>query len=118
MATRARPAKRKAAKKKTPAPPKTAREKRIALVKKFRQHIAIGARYYAKADELMTEIRGKLKPGVRLKLAADQYAVLVDRFEDADTIWKPIPLKRFELQIQNAAGKVVRLRDSRKKKKP
>jgi len=95
----------------------TPREKRIALVKAYRQKLAIGAKFYAQADELLEQILAKMKPGTRVKIGDGLWAVVVDRFEDGNKVWQPVATKRFELQIQDASGKAVRMRDSRRKKK-
>jgi hypothetical protein len=42
--------------------------------------------------------------------------VLVDLFEDQDKVFKPVAMKRWELQIQDANGSVVRMRDRKRKK--
>jgi len=41
--------------------------------------------------------------------------VIVDLFENDAKIWKPVAMKRFELQIQDASGRAVRMRDRKKK---
>jgi len=98
--------------------PKTRRAPAIVkLVKDCRQKMAIGARYYQSADELLDELRTKVKPDERINLGNGQFGVVVDLFADANKYFKPQAVKRFELRIVDAAGKVVRLRDRKKRKK-
>lgn len=110
---------RAASKKKGGKPPKqTPREKLRATIKEYRRQLAIGAACYGKADELFAEIRKKLKPGTRIPLPGASeplWAVIVDLFQNDDKIFKPVAMKRFELQIQDASGRAVRMRDRRKK---
>ncbi len=87
----------------------------IDLVKRYRQKAAIGAKFYAQADELLQAITRRLKVNRRLRVGDGLYAVLVDRFGEEDKIWQPVAMKRFELQIQDRAGKLVRMRDRKKK---
>ena len=90
---------------------KTEKQTVLDLIKAYRQKAAIGAKFYGQADELLEAIRRRLKVGRRLKIGDGMYAVLFDRFEESDKVWQPVALKRYELQIQDAAGKLVRLRD-------
>jgi len=95
----------------------TPTQRRVELIKKYRQQAAIGAKYYAKADELFEQLRKKLTPGKRVKIDDDRYAVVVDEFKDQDKVFKPVAMRRYRLDIQDEAGKSVRLRDRKKKKK-
>lgn len=93
------------------------RQKLIKLVKEYRKKAAIGAAIYRQADELLDEIRDKLAVNKRLPLGDGLFAVLVDRFGEESKIWQPVAMKRWELQIQDADGAVVRMRD-RKRARP
>lgn len=99
-----------------PSVRQTPRERLHALIKQYRQKLAIGAACYGAADELLTEIRKHLKANRRFPLGDGLYAVLVDLFEDQDKVFKPVAIKRWELQIQDANGSVVRMRDRKRKK--
>lgn len=92
------------------------REKLLGLIKQYRQKLAIGSSCYQAADGLLAEIRDRLKVNRKFPLGDGLYAVLVDLFEDQDKVFKPVAMKRWELQIQDANGSVVRMRDRRKKK--
>jgi len=109
-----RASKRTAAKGKE-TPKLTPREKLRATIKEYRRQLAIGAACYGKADELFAEIRKKVKPGTRIPMSEGLWAVIVDLFENDAKIWKPVAMKRFELQIQDASGRAVRMRDRKKK---
>lgn len=93
----------------------TPREVLLDLIKQYRQKIAIGSACYQKADELMGEIRDRLKVNRRFPVGDGLYAVLVDLFEETDKVFKPVAMKRWELQIQDANGSVVRMRDRKRK---
>jgi hypothetical protein len=101
-----------------PSAPKksTAKQTVLELVKKHRQKLAIGAACYKAADELLTQIMAKSKAGKRVRMGDGLYAVVVDLFEAQDKYFKPIAVKRYELQIQDATGKAVRMRDRGRKK--
>lgn len=107
MPTRAKPS---AAKK-----PPSEKETVVDLVKRYRQKSAIGAKFYAQADEVLQQIIRRLKVNRRLRVGDGLYAVLVDRFDEENKVWQPVAMKRFELQIQDRAGKLVRMRDRKKK---
>lgn len=92
----------------------TRREALLELVKKYRQKLAIGAACYQAADALLSEIMAKTKVGKRVPIGDGLYAVVVDLFQDADKYFKPIAVKRYELQVQDASGRVVRMRDRKK----
>ena len=84
------------------------------LIKQYRQKLAIGVACYQKADELLAQIQAKCPPGKRIPLGDGLYAVIVDLFAETDKVFKPMACKRFELQIQDAGGRVVRMRDRKK----
>lgn len=100
-----------------PAVRESRRDTLIRLVKEYRKKTAIGSAIYKQADELLDEIREKLAANKRLPIGDGLYAVLVDRFEEQSKIWQPVAMKRWELQIQDANGAVVRMRDREKKSK-
>ena len=87
------------------------------LIKSYRQKAAIGAKYYAQADAILDEIKERLAVNKRLPMGEGLFAVLVDRFGEEDKIWQPVAMKRFELQIQDATGKAVRMRDTKRGRK-
>lgn len=89
----------------------TPRQKLIRLIKEYRKKTAIGAAIYKQADDLLEQIRDNLACNKRIPLGDGLYAVLVDRFEEQSKIWQPVAMKRWELQIQDAGGAVVRMRD-------
>lgn len=91
------------------------RERLLDLIKKYRQKLAIGASCYQAADELLQEIMAKAKVGKRVPIGDGLYAVVVDLFEESDKYFKPIAVKRYELQIQDVSGKAVRMRDRKKR---
>lgn len=93
----------------------TPREQLTQQIKAYRQKVAVAAACYAKADEMLAEIRAKMPPGKRIPLGDNLYAVVVDLFEDSDVYFKPQAVKRYELQIQDSTGRAVRMRDRKKK---
>ncbi len=115
MPKRALPTRQKALS--TPAKRPTEKETVLDLVKRYRQKAAIGAKFYAQADELLAQVMRRLKVGRRLRMGDGLYAVIVDRFEDENKVWQPVAMKRYELQIQDQAGKLVRMRDRKAAKK-
>ncbi len=86
------------------------------LIRQHRQKLAIAAACYAAADKLLDGIRKKLKVNRRVAIGNQLYAVLVDLLDDDDRIFKPVIVKRYELQIQDAAGNVVRSKKARSRK--
>lgn len=104
---------------KTAAPKKkpTPRETLLELIAEYRQKSAIGAKYYAQADQLLTQIKAKMKPGRRLSMGDGLYAVLIDLFDETDLVFKPTAMKRYELQLQDSSGRVVRMRDRQRRSK-
>lgn len=94
--------------------PKRLSPRIAALVKSIRQQRAIGAKCYERAGDLQAELRGLVKVGQRLPLGDGLHAVLVDRFADGDKAFQPVMVSRHELQIQDEAGRVVRMRDRKK----
>ena len=114
MPRRASPARQKEL---FPTAPKksTGKQTVLELMKKHRQKLAIGAACYRAADELLQAIMAKSKVGKRVRMGDGLYAVVVDLFDAADKIWKPVAVKRYEVQIQDASGKEVRMRDRKKK---
>ena len=92
----------------------TPSEKRLDLIKQYRQRMAIGAKCYAQADDLLNELLAKLKPGKRVKIGDGLWAVVIDRFADSNKVWQPVGVRRFELQLQDAAGQPVRMRDRKR----
>lgn len=93
----------------------TRREALLDLIKQYRQKTAIAAACWQKADDMLAQIQAKCPPGKRVPIGDGLYAVIVDLFADADKYFKPVAVKRYDLQIQDASGRVVRMRDRKKK---
>jgi hypothetical protein len=111
MPKRARPKTRK------PSPPRvrqTPNQRLAELVKAYRKKTAIAAACYVQADELLAEILAKCPPGKRVPLGDGLYAVIVDLFAESDKCFKPVVVKRFELQVQDSTGRAVRMRDRKR----
>lgn len=96
----------------------TPRQKIRDLIARYRQKLAVGRGCYQQADVLLQEIMAKCQPGKRIDVGDGLYAVVVDLFEQAEggKVFQPVAVRRYELQIQDADGKTVRLRDRRKKR--
>lgn len=92
------------------------RDALLALIKQYRQKLAIASACYQAADDLLQQIQSKVRVGRRVPIGDGLYVVLVDLFEAADKVFKPVAVKRYELQIQDAGGRVVRMRDRKRGK--
>lgn len=116
--TRAKTKKAKAAKAAKPtnraSAKRPAKESLAVLVKRHRQKVAVGSASYQAADAILAEIRARTTVGRRIPLGDGLYGIVVDLLAESDMVFKPVALKRFELQIQDASGAVVRLRDRKR----
>jgi len=100
------------------AGPKTRRAPAtVKLVKDYRQKMAIGRRYYQQAGDLLDELLDKVQPGDLIALGDGLFGRVKDLFGDTNKAFKVQAVPRYELEIVDAAGKVVRLRDRRTKAK-
>lgn len=95
----------------------TPREQLLDQIKAYRQKVAIAGACYQKADEMLAEIAAKCPPGKRIPVGDGLYAVIVDLFAETDKYFKPVAVKRYELQIQDSTGRAVRMRDRKKAKR-
>lgn len=90
--------------------------KLVALIRAQRQKLAVGAKYYNAANELLDQLIAVWRPDRPVPIGNGQTAVLVDQFADTNKIFKPQACVRYVLEVRDADGKLTRLRDAKKKK--
>lgn len=112
MPTRAKPRSKRVTRKAA----KTPRRKAVLaeLVELYRQKRAVGRKFYVAAGELLEAIVKRMRPGRRVPLDGGVYGVLVDKFAESNQSFKSVYVQRYELQIVDADGKEVRLRDRKR----
>jgi hypothetical protein len=71
-------------------------EQRIVKAMRARE---LGRRKYAQADRLVSSCRAEMTVGEPIELPNGKKAVLKDNFADRDVVFRPLGVRRYELEI-------------------
>ncbi len=76
---------------------------KAGLAVKAKKYLAAkeaGKRAYQRADRLLSEIAGEVKPGAEIPLSDNgRKAILKDKFAEKDIVWTPCAARRWELEV-------------------
>lgn len=73
-----------------------------SLVRKHLRALELGKKHYKRADAILEQLTKETEPDVPIVLAEGKTAYLRDQYKTKLTVFKPVGVRRYEVEVINA----------------